>query len=167
VAASGSSQLLAAAAAWIDGRLHAVLVDASFPNLAALFVHEGDSGTQNSGSWLPVGELQVPSHNIGERAPISLTLTHSGDLFVATSRGVWRQRLQDGNIAAASAGSLSSIGSGDSWQAACGLQHSTKTDSIAHLHMEATATSFARQPRLITSTLAALPKGHTDSLFFQ
>jgi hypothetical protein len=166
VVASDSSQILAAAAAWINGRLHAVLVDASFPNLAAVFVHEGNGGTPTSGSWLPLGEVQVPSHNNGERAPISLTFTNSGDLLVASNRGVWRQRLRDGHMAAASTDNLSSS-SGSSWRSACGLQHGTATDGVAHLHMEAMASSFVRRPMLSTSTLAALPSGHRDPLFFQ
>jgi len=163
MAASDSSQLLAAAAAWINGRLHAVLVSANFPNLAAVFVHEGDSSAETLGSWLPLGEVQIPSQHIGiagKPAPMSLSLTSSGDLFVATNRGVWRHRLQDGKKAASSADSLSSIGSGSSWRAACGLHHGTATDSVAHLHVEAVASSFARQPMLITSTLAASPSGH-------
>lgn len=158
------SQLVAAAAAWLGGRLHAALVDESSPDLVALFTQDGEgAGT----SWLPLGEVQVPRDGDATQAPkASLAFTGTGDLLVVTDRGaVLQRRLQDGAVVMSTKHAWRSR---DSWRAACSLQHGDSAGSVAHLHLRKVAGSFAQRPEVVTAVFSGgSVAGRATDAFFQ
>lgn len=148
-------KLLAAAAAWLGGRLHAAFIDAGAPEVVAVFVAELADEVL---SWVPQSEVAVPNSRESAVPRISLGFHHSGDLFLSTNSGaVVRRRLQDGAVVGSSVDAARSEGHAGwsrSWRSTCVLQH--PHSGLAHLHLsQAPGSTHFRTELEITADDAA------------
>mmetsp|Transcript_74014 Transcript_74014/g.216839 ORF Transcript_74014/g.216839 Transcript_74014/m.216839 type:complete len:872 (-) Transcript_74014:99-2714(-) len=148
------ARLAAAAATWINGKLHAAMIDEAMPDLVALFTHE-------QSSWMPMGEMPVPRGQSGRGARASLSFVGDGDLLVATDAGaVLRRRMHDGAIIASAMHSHAEHKA--DWQGACGIQHESAS-GVAHLRLREAL--HAVHPEVIAVELIHGAAG--KPLFFQ
>jgi len=130
------THLRAAAAALLDGALHAAMVLESDPGLVLLFAQDSDS-------WLPIGEMRLPEHG-SKKA--SLAFVGAGDLLITTGNGqVLRRQLKDGTVVASAVHEVRA-GEDGVWQAACGLQSGGEVQ-VVHLSLRKSAQSWA--PELV------------------
>jgi hypothetical protein len=139
-------RLSAAASSWLGGegspQLHVATISASSPDVVALWVLDGNT---EAASWLPLGELPVPS---AMSTGASLHFVNNGDLLLATPDGATIQRrVSDGAIVSSSP--ALSIDAEErktvQWQAACGLHG--PNGGVAHLAMRTHGNS--RRPEVM------------------
>lgn len=130
--------------------MHAAMVDARFPDLAALYMLEEERKT-----WLPVGEVPVPM-NAGGR--VSLSFVNGGELLVGASGGsLVRRRLADGAVLEAFSAADSQSNADTEWQAACGVHGES---SVAHLMLRRESThGVAWRPEVVVARAAPAADG--------
>jgi uncharacterized membrane protein YgcG len=128
------ARLTAAATAWLplsaEPSLHAAVILASSPDVVALWALEGNT---EAASWLPLGELPVPSRM---SAGATVSFVNDGEILVATKDGATIQRkISDGSVVGSTpvldfaADKESSV----QWQSACGVHGGN--GGVVHLSM--------------------------------
>lgn len=147
--AATAAMLPGAAGAGGEPRLHAAVVLEGESDLVAVFVHEAES-------WLPLGEIRVPSGGSAAATATSLAFASGGDLLVTTSAGrVVRRRLSDGMLVGSAEHAVQSDDT-FAWQGACNMgdRH------VAHLRLR--KASQALHPEIV---IAEIPTAESPTLF--
>jgi len=137
------TRLEAAAAALLNGKMHAAIIEKDVPELVAIFAY-------SEGSWLPMGEISLPD----EAGRVSLSFVGDGELLVTTASGaVLRRQLQGGGVTASSTHPYGRSHAKSQWQGACGLHGAPQ--GLAHLRLR--RSEGAQVPELFADIVASGP----------